>query len=203
MPDTALAACSPLAGLLRRGRHGARGDVSGVVLQERTGLQIVSLAARKGQDVPLMAAVRAAWGIDLPATPRREGDVRLAFLWSGPSQWLAVSAGWPGDLESALRAQIGGFGSLTDQSDGRVVLRISGPHARDALAKGMTIDLHPRAFKPGDTAATLAAHIGVQIWQLDEEPTYELSVFRSYAGSLCDWMMAASAEYGIEIVDPG
>ncbi|TCZ65016.1 hypothetical protein EXY23_05670 [Roseicella aquatilis] len=150
-----------------------------------------------------MAAVRAAWGIDLPTTPRRVGDARLAFVWSGPSQWLAVATDWPGDLEAALRAHLGGLGSLTDQGDGRVVLRVRGPHARDALAKGMAIDLHPRAFQPGDVAATLAAHIGVQIWQLDEAPTYEMAAFRSTAGSLCDWIVAASAEYGVEIVEPG
>jgi methylglutamate dehydrogenase subunit D len=31
------------------------------------------------------------------------------------------------------------------------VLRITSPRVRDALAKGVAIDLHPRAFRPGDT----------------------------------------------------
>ena len=40
----------------------------------------------------------------------------------------------------------------SDQSDSRLVLRLSGPRVRDVLAKGVPVDLHPKAFKPGDVA---------------------------------------------------
>ena len=39
---------------------------------------------------------------------------------------------------------------------------------RDVLAKGVPLDLHPKAFKPGDVATTLVAYIGVQIDLLDD-----------------------------------
>ena len=55
-----------------------------------------------------------------------------------------------------------GSASVTDQSDGRVVLEISGPRVRDVLAKGVMLDLHERDFRPGATAVTLMAHTGVQ-----------------------------------------
>jgi heterotetrameric sarcosine oxidase gamma subunit len=80
------------------------------------------------------------------------------------------------------------------------VLRIGGPRARAALAKGCPLDLHPRAFGPGDTAVTAIAHVGVQLWQLDDAPTYELAVPRSMAKSFWTWLSASAAEFGLAVV---
>ena len=49
-------------------------------------------------------------------------------------------------------------------------------------------------------AATLVAHIGVQIEQLDDRPTFQLMAFRSLAGSLWSWLTKAAAEYSYEVV---
>jgi methylglutamate dehydrogenase subunit D len=196
--DMGLLSRSPLAAIIRPGQYG-QPSVAGLVVQERIGLQIVSLAARRGKGAALAAAVRTSWGLDLPTTPRRVGDGRLAFLWSGRAQWLAIAEGG-GGLEPRLGEHLGGLASLTDQSDGRLVLRLSGPRARDTLAKGLAIDLHPRAFASGDTAITLAGHIGVQIWQLDDRPSYEIAVARGYAGSLFGWLLPAGEEFGITVM---
>lgn len=203
MVEVPLPSCSPLAGRVSLGRHGMAEGALGVVMQERTGLQIATMAARRGQAPALAQAMRVFRGLDLPNAPRRVGDAAFAVLWAGAETWLVMAQDWPGDLEAALRSTFGAFAAIADQSDGRVVLRVSGARARDALAKGMAIDLHPRAFQPGDTALTLAAHIGVQIWLLDDTPCFELAAFRGYAGSLIDWLVSAGAEYGIEIVTPG
>jgi sarcosine oxidase subunit gamma len=98
-----------------------------------------------------------------------------------------------------LRERLAGLASITDHSDGRVVLRLSGHRVRAVLAKGIPIDLHHRSFKTGDIASTLVAHIGVQIQQLDDRPTYQLMAFRSFAGSLWSWLIKSAAEYGYEI----
>ena len=37
-----------------------------------------------------------------------------------------------------------GVAAVSDQSDARLVLRVSGPRVRDVLAKGVPVDLHPR-----------------------------------------------------------
>ena len=57
-----------------------------------------------------------------------------------------------------------------------------GAKARALLAKGRSIDLHPRAFKPGDAGVTLLSHIAVQLWQVDETPTFDLALPRATAG---------------------
>jgi heterotetrameric sarcosine oxidase gamma subunit len=102
-------------------------------------------------------------------------------------------------FEQRLRAALSPLASVSDQSDGRTVIRVRGPGARDTLAKGMPIDLHPRTFRPGDAAVTLVAHIGAHIWQVDEAPTYELIVSRSYAAAFLEWLIHSAAEFGVAI----
>ena len=46
---------------------------------------------------------------------------------------------------------------------------------------------------------TSIAHIGVQLWQRDDRPTYEIAVARSFAGSLWSWLEEAAAEFGCEV----
>ena len=88
---------------------------------------------------------------------------------------------------------------MSDLSDGRTVIRVGGPRARDALAKGVPIDLHPRVFRPGDAAVTTVAHIDAHVWQVDAAPTYEIAVSRSYAAAFLEWLIDSAAEFGVAI----
>jgi len=105
-----------------------------------------------------------------------------------------------GELLSTLRAELGALASLSEQSDSRIVLELSGGPTRNALAKLVPIDLHPRAFRPNDTALTLFGHIAGQITQMDEVPTYELMAPRSFAESFVHDVLAAGAEFGIDVI---
>jgi sarcosine oxidase subunit gamma len=98
-----------------------------------------------------------------------------------------------------LRAELDGLAAVSDQGDGRVILEISGARARDALAKGIAVDLDPDVFKIGDLAQTSASHIGLQIALIDAAPTFEIASARSTAGSLWAWLTASAAEYGIDV----
>ncbi len=182
----------------QKGRAGA----AGVTISERTGVSLCSVVAGKAQGARLGERVKAGFGLELPQTPRINGQGDVAFLWAGPHQWLALSEeGNHKALEQQLKLAIGDAASITDQSDGRVIFRISGPRVRDALAKGILIDLHPRAFKPGDTAVTSIAYINLQFWQVDAAPTYDIAMFRSFAAAFVDWFVEAGAEFGAGI-DP-
>ncbi len=195
------AARSALDGLYRPGRHGKAEAAAGVTLAELGNIALASVIARKGRAAQASEAARRSFGIDLPETPRRVQAKGIELLWAGPGQWLALSReSLPaGELETRLSAVFAGLASVAEQSDGRTVLRIAGPKARDVLAKGLPIDLHPRVFRPGDTALTVAALIGVQIWQTNEAPTYELAVFRGFARSFWKFLAESAAEYGCEI----
>ena len=92
-----------------------------------------------------------------------------------------------------------GLASISDQSGGRTVLRVSGPRARDVLAKGLPIDLHPRAFAPGSAATSTISLMGVQLWQVDDAPSYDIALFRSLSASFWRWLTASAAEFGYEV----
>jgi len=149
---------------------------------------IVSVAAFKGQ----IPALCAALGVDLPATPRRIVSSGTAWLWSGPAAWLAMS-GAP-DLYETLAGRAASLAAVTDQSDGRFLVSVSGPHARKILAKLVPIDLHPSVFPPDATALTLAAHIGVQLWQ-EEDQKFVIACFRSFGPALHHAFIEAAAEF--------
>ncbi|TSD90095.1 hypothetical protein FFK22_004150 [Mycobacterium sp. KBS0706] len=156
------------------------------------------MIARKGRADDLASIVRSRYGLDLPTMPKRVEQGGLALIWSGPGQWLAVAEDGR-DLARELADAAGAFAAVSDQGDGLAVLRVAGPHARDALIKGVGLDLHPRAFGPGDAAVTVIAHIGAQLWQLDDGPTYEIAIYRSFAGSLWRWLEASAAEFGCAV----
>ena len=84
-----------------------------------------------------------------------------------------------------LSAKLAGLASISDQSGGRTLLRLSGPHARDVLAKGLPIDLDPRAFPLGSAATSAISHMG-GCWQLDDTRSYNLFPFPQRFGKLLE-----------------
>lgn len=167
-----------------------------LTVEARENLTIASFAAAKGKREALIAAIRAAYGVELPQSPARVEGRGIAFVWAGPDQWLAIAARERDrDLEIELKPALAGIASVVDQSDGRVVILISGRRARDVLAKGVPVDLDPRAFPVNGVAITHASHIGIILWQLDDAPTYEVALFRSYVDSFAHWLFESAAEY--------
>jgi heterotetrameric sarcosine oxidase gamma subunit len=202
--ESEVVARSALHPFVQAGRHGNLAAAPGVILSERAGLGIVSVIARKGKADAASAAALAACGVALPLTPRRAEARGIAFIWTGPERWLAVTQNRGSeDLAKMFAGIFSGLASIAEQGDGRTIIRIAGPRARDVLAKGLAIDLHPRAFRPGDTAITGAVHVEVQIWQLDDTPTYEIALFRGFAGSFWQWLTQAAAEYGYHVAPAG
>lgn len=201
MADGTHTLVSALDGIAAAGRYGRDAAVAGVAVTEVRGAGLATVTARKGRRAALLDVAQAAFGVALPETPKRIEGRGLAFIWSGAEQWLACCQQVPVEGMEAVLAPFAGLASIVDQSHGRTLLRVTGPRVRDALAKGVAVDLHPRAFKPGDTAITLVSHIAVQLWQLDDRPAYEFAVARSLAQSFWHWLEASSAEYGLEFVD--
>jgi heterotetrameric sarcosine oxidase gamma subunit len=197
MPD-ALQERTPLHGLALPGRFGARGGAAGLVIAERT-MALASVVARRGQVDALARRVAETYGLRLPDGPCRATAGGVTFVGVGPGQWIASADGAP-DFVRRLRSDLSQFAAIADQSDSRLIVRLSGPRARDVLAKGVPVDLHPRAFKVGDVAVTLVAHIGVQIDLIDDAPTFQLMAPRSMAGSFWLWLCASAAEFGYDVV---
>ena len=199
MSDRPLHPVSALAGLAIPGRYGKGGE-PGVVIAERSRLGLATVAARKGQAGALTDAVAGAYGVALPDGSRVAHGKAVSFVGYGPGQWLAVSESLANEaLARDLGQRLKGLASVSDQSGGRTVLRLSGPRAREVLAKGLPIDLHPRAFGPGSAATSTISLMGVQLWQVDDAPSYDIAVFRSLSASFWRWLTASAAEFGYEV----
>ena len=110
-----------------------------------------------------------------------------------------------GLLASLREALAGVHAAITDVTDGRVAFRVAGPSARDVLAKGCPLDLHPRAFPPGRCAQSLLAKASVLIHLVDDDPergpSFDVYVARSFAQYLWTWLEDAGREYGV-LIEP-
>jgi sarcosine oxidase subunit gamma len=153
------------------------------------------------REVPFRAQVNLRCslpGLPGPGTSARDGD--RTTLWLGPDEWLVLGPdGTQEEIERDLRAAIaadGGWGAVTDVSAQRTTLELDAPDARDVLAKGCSLDLHPRAFGPGRCAQTDVARANVILHQTGERPTYELLVAGSFAAYLATWLADAMDQHG-------
>ena len=75
----------------------------------------------------------------------------------------------------------------------------SGIVLRDVLRKGTSIDLHPKAFGPGQCAQTGIARCHMLLHQTSDEPAYDIYVHRSFADYLWRWLEDAAREYGVAV----
>jgi sarcosine oxidase subunit gamma len=151
-------------------------------------------------DARFLDAVRNAIGFDLPGEPNRAttNDERAA-LWLSPDQWLILGpfAERAAIFKELQRGLAGHHVSVIDVSANRVILELAGPKARETIAKGCGLDLHPRVFEPGQCAQSLLARSQALIWQTNDAPTYRLLVRPSFAGYVTDFLMDAMREYAL------
>lgn len=193
-------------GLATRARTGNGGD-AGVLLSECAFRRQITVRGHAA-DPAFTQAVEQAIGLVPPSEPNTAAGPRdLAegprILWLGPDEWLVVGTGatetnLPAALGSATESQ---HAAVVDVSDGRAVIAISGRDARDLLAKGCPLDLHPSRFAPGRCAQTLIAHAHVILHQVDDGPRYEMYVHRSFADYLWRWLEDAAREYGVRVAE--
>ena len=200
MADRTIRSRSPLAALALPGRHGAATPDQAVRIREVPDFAAIGLIARRGEIGAVIAVLSRRLGSPVADKAKRTSAGAISITGTPPGQWLADGRGREAEAQlGALRTDLAGLAAMTDQGDGRVILEVAGPRARDALAKGIAIDLDTIAFKVGDAAQTSAAHIGLQVALIDAAPTFEIISARSTAESLWSWLVASAAEYGIEV----
>jgi sarcosine oxidase subunit gamma len=164
----------------------------------RTGLTLLDLRGDP-QSAEFLASAQSALGCALPLTANTTGHgPDCDVLWLGPDAWLLV-AGRAGKINETLPIE---RGFLTDVSHGRAAFRVSGPRTRDLLAKGCSLDLHPRVFRAAQCAQTSLAHVGVLLHLRGDSGEFDLYCARSYAEHVWHWLAEAAMEYGYEIVAP-
>lgn len=182
---------------------------------------------------PVVLAVEDVLGMALPVALRASNPAGPRTVsWLGPDEWLVThtspepgpttpepgpttpepvegrastrSANVP-SLETTLAALLHpAGGAVVDVSAQRTTIRLGGAHARQVLAKGSSVDLHPRVVRPGLAVQTMVAHAGVVLIVLDPgaveqgqsaELDCRLLVRSTFAGYLADWLLDAALEY--------
>jgi heterotetrameric sarcosine oxidase gamma subunit len=164
--------------------------------------------------LPLEPGIRAVDHLDIPrsqaivsvlAVPGEEADVTaglaasgdVSIRFAGPGEWLVLSqTETPDGLHRSLSLLLAETAYIVDQSDGRVVFRLSGPNIRRILAKGIATDLHPAVFDIGSSSNVLCGHISANLARTGENE-FELIVMRSFAVALFDDLRRMGREFDL------
>jgi sarcosine oxidase subunit gamma len=180
--------------------------LAGVALPRSAGLRVAEVPfltqvnLRLSGKGPAADVVGVELGVPLPVEPgtlaRAAG---VTVLWLGPDEWLVVGDPDTG-LEQRIRAAVGEPAgeplSIVDVSAARTTVLVAGDRARDLLAHGCALDLHPSRFPAGRCAQTMLAQAAITLVCVDPEPAYWLLVRTSFARYLADWLVDAAAEFG-------
>jgi sarcosine oxidase subunit gamma len=158
-------------------------------------LGMITLRAKP--DTPgLAASVRAAVGLEMPATRRIVRAGETAAGWMAPDEWLLILpyARVAAALD-ALRSTLGPAHHLAvDVSDARSVFRIEGPKAAEVLMKLTPADLN--ALAPDELRRSRAAQVACAFWA--DEVGFTRVSFRSVAGYVMG-LLTHSAQPGSEL----
>jgi methylglutamate dehydrogenase subunit D len=160
-----------------------------LIIQKLTGFGLATVMARKDID---FAQLGAALKMPVPGSCCWTRGGNLTLIGTGPGVWMALAEDPAPEWIDGLSECLAGIASVSDQSGGYVILRISGRSARSLLQRGAFVDLDPSAFGPGSAATSVIAHIGVTVWQVDDTPAFNVALFRSLAKSFQDWIDATA-----------
>jgi heterotetrameric sarcosine oxidase gamma subunit len=171
---------------------------AGVIAQVRQGFGLAKILVRKNAATALARHVQTHFNCALPTSRRRTCGNDIAVMGIGPGSWLAVRENSGNDFATVLMPVLGPFAAISDQSDAYGVFRLRGPHLRAALSKLVPIDIHDRVFRVGDVAETIAGHVGILFWRLDDaagSPVFDVAVARSFSVSLRHALVQSAAEF--------
>lgn len=182
-----------------RRRDDSNAENPAVTAYVLTNLDYINLRGRAG-DPEFGDAVESALQQGLPVKPNTWSKGPQAVYWLAPGEWLIVAP-----AAADLFARLGtiaekSFSTANWQSGAYLQMRLTGDAARDVLAKGCTLDLHPQSFLAGHCAQTLLAKAGVLLAFDENRPAFSVIVRRSFAEYLALWLAHAGKEFGIHFL---
>ncbi|MCA8909958.1 MAG: hypothetical protein KDA64_19010 [Rhodospirillaceae bacterium] len=167
-------------------------DAPDVVLRSLADATCAYLLARKGQADALAAALGIAAQV---GTVSRTGP--LAYWCVAPGRWWVVAeTGRSAGIADQVAGKLGDTGYVSDQSQARAMIRVTGPRVLDVLAKGCSLDL--AGFGAAACAQTQIAHISAAIAATDGG--FDLLVPSGFAQDFWEWLEASAAEFAPQVV---
>ena len=161
----------------------------------------------ESDDNKFLAAFADGIGLTVPVAANRavvEGE--LTMLWLGPNEWLLTHATLSGpELEQkTVNALAECRAAVTDVSESRTIIRLTGTELRALLAKGCGLDFRPQSFRVDDCPSSVLArchatfHFRAQ--GTAQGDTVDVYVHRSFAEYAWNWLQDAALEYGVAVV---
>ena len=115
----------------------------------------------------------------------------LKIIWLGPDEWLIVNYD-KNDLYKKLRNRLGDLeASVTDVSENRTIIRVSGKKTDILLSKFLTLDLEKNLSTIGSCAQTLFVKVPVLLLVNNSNQDREIDIFvnRSHAKYIYDLLI--------------
>ena len=154
-------------------------------------------------EAAFLHSVERVVGLALPLEPNTFTESgTLVACWLGPDEWLLIT---PGEREREIATSLRGaledtVAAVTELSGGQTIIALLGSAVRDVLARGCTVDLHPRAMRPGHCVQTLFGKVPVLLRCVNETPVFEVVVRRSFADYAWSYLVDAARDEAFAIV---
>ncbi len=154
----------------------------------------VSLLRVRSPDAGLTTALGDAFGLEWPTRPNTVGEGRVRVAWLAPGEWALFDAAEV--LAAPVAAALGErLHHLSDVSAGRRLWRVEGERARELLAKGCGLDIHPRSFPPGSCAQTVLAQVAILLIAPGGDGAFSIIADATLAAHLRLWFAEAVQEF--------
>lgn len=124
---------------------------------------VIEIAARPGR-IRELEAIAAARGLTLPGFGRVVATGRWLTMSVRPDRWLVLQASTPSGARAAQwHTACAGVATAVDLSSALALVHLSGPRARELLARSCRVDLHESSLPTGRAVATIMAQAAVII----------------------------------------
>lgn len=144
-------------------------------------------------DPAIKNAATGVAAVDFPGQGMANCVEDRGICWMSPDELLVLCpyGTVQPNLEKMQATLAKAHATVADVSDARAVFRLSGPKAREVLAKLVPVDLSPDAFKAGMFRRTRMAQVPAAFW-LHEAEMFQIVCFRSHAQYVFDLLRVAA-----------
>lgn len=173
------------------GRFGVGDGEAGVTIERLRPAGVVEVIGRRGE-------AGAGFVRHQPPVGRVVHKKNSTLVWTAPRRFWAMSNTDAGAaMMTRWRRKVGSAGYVTDLSQARFGVRITGESARDLLAKGCPVDVD--SFAGDQSVGTVCEGMPVILHGCGKAPGFDLWIMRSYGRSLFDWLTHSAAEFGYRL----